>query len=344
MNNTHKLSILCLLLILVGFSPLCARQPVKRKPIDSSWKTEVDALSKRVDALESRKDFPPTDCTPALTSLQAEVARLRDALQELKNQKQTTPAGNYAQQSDLNDTQELQRIMIVHGNNGYGLIPLHSAIKEGDFDAVSRLIAMGVDVNAIIPSFRLMGRMANGVTALSMAAIYNQFDIAKFLLESGAQVNFAAHEDGEYALRYASEFSSGDLVSLFIAAGAKLDRIKPLKEESNGYSIGANSAKSPLHIAAQKGNYEAVVALIMGGAQIDGKFFWNGTIQNERMETPLDEAAKSLKYEDNELNLELVKFLVKHGATRNSRVYFDTANYSPIKCPVISGYLKSVHR
>jgi hypothetical protein len=57
--------------------------------------------------------------------------------------------------------------------------------------------------------------------------------------------------------------------------------------------------------------------------------------------TPLDCAAKCLKYADNSQNLELVRVLVANGATRTTQKYHGD-QYSSDMCPVISGYLKSV--
>jgi len=58
--------------------------------------------------------------------------------------------------------------------------PLIKAAKDGDLDAVKRELASGVDVNLV---------NSNGDTALYYAALCDKNEVAKFLLESGANPN-----------------------------------------------------------------------------------------------------------------------------------------------------------
>jgi len=93
-----------------------------------------------------------------------------------------------------------------------------------------------------------------------------------------------------------------------------------------------------------KGNYDAVVALIESGSDVDGRIpFQKPNGFQGIFETPLDMAAKNLTYRDNPQNLELVKYLVAQGATRRVRGYHGD-QHGGLECPVISGYLKSVSR
>lgn len=200
---------------------------------------------------------------------------------------------------------------------------LHYAIKQGDANAVSLLIANGADVNSKDGQF----------IALTRAAMFNQFEIAQILLSLGADVNLIVGGGGgdstrTCALNYAAEFGSADLITLLIANGALLDRIYP--GDQTPYPI------TPLHTAAKAGNYDAVVALVNCGAKINGN-----VPNNVASDTPLAWAVENLKYSNNPQNLELVKFLVSHGATRYNRKYHDQQYNSNI-CPVISGYLQSV--
>ncbi len=95
-----------------------------------------------------------------------------------------------------------------------------------------------------------------------------------------------------------------------------------------------------MHIAAELGNFDAVVALVNNGAEIN----LCGCLQVYaawRRGTPLDYAAYNLKFSDNPKNLDLVKFLVENGGRREYPNYIGDSGCVP-PCTVINGYLKSV--
>lgn len=270
-------------------------------------KREVDSLKERLEKMESQQN-------EMMASLDIAKGGLESTKEELRNV-----------ENSRSESKEIEKILVKYSSNPDGMSALHYAIKIGDVNAVSLFIANGADVNAID---RLVYNQAAGrtllLTPLSRAAHYNQVEIAQILINCGAEVNFAI-EESFYPIYYASKSGSADLIHLLIINGAAFDKI-----DQRG-SWGT----TPLHIACASGNYEAVVALIEAGAPINNNSsaFVEGT--------PLDVAAKKLKYKDNSQNLEIVKSLVSHGATRNMKIYHD--NYSDL-CPVISGYLKSVGR
>jgi ankyrin repeat protein len=66
-----------------------------------------------------------------------------------------------------------------------GLTPLHLAARQGQLESVKALLDAGVNVNQ-----RIEG---DGSTAMLIATINGQFDLAKFLLEHGADPNLSEH-------------------------------------------------------------------------------------------------------------------------------------------------------
>ncbi len=65
-----------------------------------------------------------------------------------------------------------------------GLTALHYAARQGAANTVAALVEAGADVNAVSP--------ADGATPIVIASINGQFDIAKYLLDHGADPNIAA--------------------------------------------------------------------------------------------------------------------------------------------------------
>lgn len=252
----------------------------------------------------------------------ADIVQLKKDLEALKTQK-SSPS-NYcagktdALRRDIADCKELEQVLVKFGNNPEGMSSLHYAIKVGDANAVSLLLANGADPNSL--------DMSRSYTALIRAAICNQYEIAEILINLGADVNYVHPDQGNYyPIHYAAEFSSGALIKLLIANGAMLDRVRRVPSEQ---SYRLRTELTPLNTAAKAGNYEAVIALVNAGAKIDG---------NQDSETPLESAAQKLHYKDNPQNLDLIKFLVEKGATRKNR-------HANVPCEVIGGYLKSVSR
>ena len=187
-------------------------------------------------------------------------------------------------------------------------------------DALQNAVQAG-DANA---TMLLLDKEADPTPALFQAIRSKQYEAAKILINNGADVN-STTPNGVYLIAVASMVSSGEIVALLIENGAQVDRIN----NSNGFQY-----QTPLHWAAQKGNFGTVKALVNGGAKVDG---------NEGcFSTPLEAASNNLKCSDNPENLELIKFLVNNGATRLKKVY-NEGNRQNI-CPVINDYLKSVNR
>lgn len=285
----------------------------------------IKALKKEMEVIKNQfqKEFSEIkDRLIAVDELKTEMISIRKEIETIKNEHHQT---SEAIQNEINELRELVlsnkeivQVLVKYGNNSESITSLHYAIKMGDDKTVKLLIANGANVNS----------KDGSCTALIRAASCNQLEIAKILLNNGADVNLEGHltlnaSQMRTALSYAAEFGNAALVRLLIENGANLDTPK-------------NNHKNPLHIAAISGNFDAVVALVNGGAKIDANIS-KGSVGHWTEGTPLDWAACNLKYVDNPQNLELIKFLVQKGATRH---FSNNGN----GCPVIVGYLKSVGR
>lgn len=314
----HKAMLLFIAFGLLGTLSLEAKSSSK------VLKNEITALKDELKTTESKMEKSTTELKKSLEDTNKVVAEIKSELATLKSQK------------PFADTKEIEHILVKYGNNPDGLSTLHYAIKVGDLNAVQLLIDNGADVNAKDGDF----------TALTRAAAYNQYAISQLLLSLGANVNQVANENKyphwstPYALDYAAESGSGELITLLIENGAILDRTRP--NEDSHYP------RSPLHTASKAGNYQAVVALVKAGAKIDGiSPQKNSPAPNGNEKTPLDIAAIELKYIDNPQHLELVKFLVEHEATRRFISYYRNVNgdcNGCVNCPIISGYLESMRK
>lgn len=292
---------------------------------DTAIKKEIKAIKERLEAIEAQQKD------------NAEIVALHSEIEVLKNQIHSFQSELNRkledQQQQLTDSKDVEDILIKYSSNPDGLSALHYAIKVGDVNVVNLLLARGADINSI----DIDAGAYYSFTTLTRAARYNQLEITHILLTHGADVYLAGREDFPSALSYAAEFGSGDLVTLLIENGAKLDRmfthpLYKLKDDQR------NDERTPLHKACTAGNYEAVVVLVNSGANIN--IF---SEHNDHRETPLDCAAQ-LRYIDNPQNLDLVKFLVEHGAKRKYGSYNDPKGPRHIRCDVINGYLKSVNR
>jgi outer membrane protein assembly factor BamB len=88
-----------------------------------------------------------------------------------------------------------------------------SAAAEGNRDAVARLLTTGTPVNAKQPG--------SGSTPLNTAALFGRLDVAKLLLENGADVSLA-NRDGNTALHIAAFLAQAELVELLLGKRASV--------------------------------------------------------------------------------------------------------------------------
>jgi ankyrin repeat protein len=161
----------------------------------------------------------------------------------------------------------------------YDSVDFFRAVSIDNADAVSRMLAAGLDPNQLDPrgqpalmvalqsdslkvakvlwdakGIEIDIRNHAGETPLMMAALKAETDAASALIAHGA----AVQKDGWSPLHYAATGGSAAIIKLLLAKGAALEARSP-----NG--------STPLMMAARYGNEEAVDALLAAGADRTAK-------------------------------------------------------------------------
>lgn len=93
-----------------------------------------------------------------------------------------------------------------------------NAAEAGDWDRLSRVVALGADVNE--PETWSFGR-SYGRTALMYAALSGRANMVATLLQAGADVTLATPQDSATALSLATDNGHDEVVELLLAAGAQ---------------------------------------------------------------------------------------------------------------------------
>src|SRR6266403_891490 len=180
----------------------------------------------------------------------------------------------------------------VHFNKG--VTPLHSAALYGDLEMVQELLAYEVDVNV---------QWDNGWTPLLDAALDNSrhtrihnivqspLDVARILIDHGAEINARSTEDSWTPLHLAAKNGGVEFVRVLLEHGANVSA-----EDKEG--------RTPLHGAAECRSFELVCLLLEHGADVNA--------QTNYSSTPLLMAA-------NIGNVEVVRVLLKHGADAGAK-------------------------
>lgn len=89
-------------------------------------------------------------------------------------------------------------------------IDIHTAVVTGNLEAVQQHIKAGTDLNEKDPF--------GGSSPLISAAVFGKTDIAKALIDAGADINFK-NNDGSTALHSAAFFCRPDIVQMLLDKG-----------------------------------------------------------------------------------------------------------------------------
>ena len=126
-------------------------------------------------------------------------------------------------------------------------INLFEASAVGKFDVVAHLVYSHPDaVNQYAP---------DGFTPLGLACYFGQFEVARYLVLKGADVNLPCN-NGFHVFPIHSA-----------AAGDYTDIARMLVENGAQVNVKQQAGATPLHSAAQNGNLELLILLLENGAE-----------------------------------------------------------------------------
>jgi len=173
---------------------------------------------------------------------------------------------------------------LVNAKDPQGMSPVIVATYYNQSNIANRLIQSGAELNLYEAS--MTGRLetvkemvskkpadanslsSDGFSALHLASFFGQIEVAKFLMQSGADVNSVSKNMMKVTpLHSAAAHNQVEIVELLLKHGAKVNA-----KQEGGFTA--------LHAAAQSGNLELAKLLLKNGAEQQAK--------SDKGKTPLD--------------------------------------------------------
>jgi ankyrin repeat protein len=161
----------------------------------------------------------------------------------------------------LSFEEHIERQDVTERQHG-GFTPLLFVAQQGDAESAKLLLAAGANVNDTAPI---------GWSALEVAAFKNQTEVARVLLDNGA--NSDAGRAGFTALHAAVLRGNLDLVEALLTHGADVDaqitQATGARRQSADYGFSTNTiGATPLYLAARYGEVAIMRALAAAGSDL----------------------------------------------------------------------------
>lgn len=176
----------------------------------------------------------------------------------------------------------LPTVVALVCSGGAWSAPLVDAVKGGDRRAAVAMLAEGADVNAA---------EADGTTALMWAAYQGDADLVAALIAAGADVA-AMNDYGASAMSEAAAAGDARIIALLLDAGVAANAANP-------------EGETALMAVARTGNVDAARLLLTAGADVNATERWGGQ--------------SALMWATAQLQPEMVRFLIEHGADVDAR-------------------------
>lgn len=128
-------------------------------------------------------------------------------------------------------------------------VNLFEAVAAGRFDVVAHLVEIYPDA--------INYYAEDGFTPLGLACYFGQYEIARFLILKGADVNMPSNNGyNVYPIHSAAAGNYTDIAALLIESGANIN-------------VKQQASVTPIHSAAQNGNLDLLILLLENNANIN---------------------------------------------------------------------------
>ncbi|PVD29254.1 hypothetical protein C0Q70_11851 [Pomacea canaliculata] len=231
----------------------------------------------------------------------------------------------------------------INCRDTYGQTPLHFAAMRGNVCACKDLLRFGdVDIEA---------KDKQGICPLHMAAIHNQVEVARLLIEAGADLRSTDNEQSR-PLHHACGSGSTEIVQLLFGAASRFPEMI-----SNMVTDTDIKHSTCLHVAIDNGHYEVAQLCIEKEAEVNRPRKQNmyplhlaamsGDMRivrllvdhSARIDAVNDDRATALHNAAAFNHTEVINFLLEKGADINRR---DKDNYTPLLLAATYGHADTV--
>jgi cytohesin len=320
----------------------------------------VKSLIEKGAEVDEREDiFFRTALHRAAAAGNTEVAELLLSYSANPNARDSTglSALHYAA---INDNKEMVELLIAKGadvdaKDASGNTPLHNAVENDHRDVAEMLSGKGAELSIHVAAFlgniediedfaetgaRIDIKDGRGLTPLHYAVTAGQYDVVKFLITKGTDVNVKEIWPFGTPVHLAVENGDKEIVELLAAAGADVsarksratraaplhlaakrgrnDIVAVLASYNADLNVKDKDGLSPLHIAVSAAHKDVVEFLLAEGADLDA--------EDREGNTPLNYAIWNR-------NRDMVKLMLEKGAGTNVKA--TSSGYTSLHLAII---------